>query len=69
MTRSRRKTPIMGNTTAKSEKWWKTEANRAMRRCPVDAEPPKKIEFSNIWDGPKDGKHYFKNAEDKWMRK
>lgn len=69
MSRSRKKTPIIPITTAKTEKFWKTKANRKMRRCPKDAEPPKKNEYSDIWSFPKDGKMYCREAEDKWMRK
>lgn len=69
MSRSRKKTPILSFSCAKTEKFWKTNANRKMRRCPVDAEPPKKNEYSDVWTFPKDGKSYYKVVEDKWMRK
>ena len=77
MSRSRKHTPITGNTTARSEKEFKRSTNRALRRSEhmrthaalvTDDDPeylaPK--EKGDPWGGPKDGKHYFspKMAED-----
>ena len=30
---------------------------------------PDKERFGNEWNAPKDGKHYWKDDEDKWRRK
>jgi len=69
MSRSRKKTPILSFTKSKSEKFDKMIANRKMRRCPIDQEPPKKNEYSDVYWFMKDGKRFIKNPEDKWMRK
>ena len=81
MSRSRKKTPISGNTTAKSEKKFKQASNRNFRHrvhqalyagmqgdlsC-FDILPEKK-EITNIWDGPKDGKSYFLPFEKLWRK-
>ena len=64
MSRSYRKTPIVGWTTAESEKQDKRKANRAFRRKSRVAiasgkEPPFSIRcVSNIWSFAKDGKGY-----------
>lgn len=69
MSRSRRKTPIFPVCRPTGVKQWKKEYNRLMRRVPVDAEPPKKNEHGDEWMGPRDGKYYDNNPEDKRMRK
>lgn len=64
MSRSYRKTPIMGWTTAVSEKQDKRKANRAFRRQTKTAiasnkEPPFSIrQVSDVWCFAKDGKGY-----------
>jgi len=76
MAHSKRKTPIFGNTTAPSEKHDKRLANRMFRRktkiaVKNEVDPPQKIDevFNMEWDGSKDGKHYWHNAQEKDMRK
>lgn len=75
MARSKRKTPIFGNTTSSSEKMDKRRWNKRFRRVAKsmvlkDQEIPKKIEaVTNQWDGNKDGKHFFKKFIAKDMRK
>ena len=79
MSRSRRKTPIVGNTTARSEKQDKRLANRRLRRkvkevLQVEPEAVELIpdinEVSSTWGFDKDGKHYLKSPIDsKWLRK
>ena len=67
MSSSRRKTPIMGITTAVSEKRDKQLANRRLRRVVKQAlkdEPevqvlPLKREVSDVWSMDKDGKRWF----------
>lgn len=76
MSRSRKKTPVTGNTCAVSDKWWKRLANRIFRRREKQAihhgdEPPVDLdEVSDSWCMPKDGKQRF-DPEDwpQFMRK
>ena len=75
MARSKRKTPIFGLTTARSEKQDKRRWNRTFRRIArlktqTGAEVPVKIEaVTDVWDGNKDGKRYFRNYSTKDLRK
>lgn len=79
MSRSYRKKPIMGNTTAKSEKADKRAANRKFRRkvksqinvyIDVDTILISDLrEVSNLCGFAKDGKNYIANPEPEWMRK
>ena len=80
MSKSRRKTPIVGNTTAESEKYDKRVANRKGRRVTKrhlaemedDEGIPVRNEISNTWNFQKDGKHYLRaTGEDRerFMRK
>ncbi|MBO9575857.1 MAG: hypothetical protein J7494_08990 [Sphingobium sp.] len=78
MSRSRRKSPIIGFTTAVSEARWKAQAARKVRRAvrqrlgegmDGDALPEKRWALTNPWDGPKDGKHWLDDPAAKWMRK
>ena len=74
MSRSRRHTPVMGNTCSKSEKKDKQLAHRkfrAMEREAMGAEVmPIVGEGSNRWRFAKDGKSRFDPIEEKkWMRK
>ncbi|MEL7363701.1 MAG: hypothetical protein AAFN13_16615 [Bacteroidota bacterium] len=71
MSRSRKKTPISGITTATSEKYDKRLANRRLRRRVrqhlatghIDsADLPLLREVSNVWAMDKDGKLYFDPA-------
>lgn len=67
MTRSRRRTPIIGFTTAGSERRAKRFASRALRRrirvllrraAPPDVLPTSR-ELSDCWAWPKDGRQRF----------
>jgi hypothetical protein len=66
MARSRKKTPISGITSAKSEKADKLSAHRKERRkvrshLNTDLEPdvlPHRREAGNVWSFAKDGKKY-----------
>lgn len=75
MSRSRRKTPICGMTTARSEKKDKRFANRKERRrvrlaIPLDPDVlPHKREISNVYTFDKDGKQYVRNPNRKIMGK
>lgn len=72
MSRSRRKHPFCGITTARSEHWWKAICNRALRvavRCQLarmeDPDellmPARRGDSAHGW-GPKDGKQIFNAA-------
>lgn len=71
MSRSRRKSPICGNTTARSEKYDKRKNNRRIRRAVKmaihdDPEPstlPDDRELSDPWLMKKDGKSRFDPEE------
>lgn len=75
MSRSKRKTPIVGNAICRSEKEDKQIANRKLRRAQKQAINngdeilPLKREKSNVWAFGKDGKHYMQNFDEKYMRK
>ncbi|WP_089787253.1 hypothetical protein [Chitinophaga sp. YR573] len=75
MSRSRRKTPVFGITTAVSEKKDKRRWNRIFRkvskkliRNDMDA-PVKLAAVSDVWGGSKDGKHYRVQHSKADMRK
>jgi hypothetical protein len=72
MSRSHRKTSISGITTAESEAEWKAKAARRARHAARqklgqtfdgDALPAKRWAVVNPWDGPKDGKSWFRKAD------
>lgn len=71
MAHSRKKTPIVGITTARSEKADKREANRKERRKvhlaltdkPETELLPQRRAVSNVWVMAKDGKVYLHPAE------
>jgi hypothetical protein len=79
MSRSKRKTPICGFTTAHSEKWHKQKTNRRLRhaiklRIIAGKElMPTIKQMGDIWNFAKDGKQYLgKDAHNKYpdcMRK
>jgi predicted component of type VI protein secretion system len=78
MSRSRRKTPIFGNTKAKSDARWKAKAARILRHSvkqtlqamlDTDRFPGKRWDAVNLWDAPKDGKHWWRSASKRDMRK
>lgn len=78
MSRSRRKTPISGITTAESESEWKAKAARRARHAARqmlaqtldgDTLPTKRWAVVNPWDGPKDGKAWLRSDDPRHMRK
>ena len=83
MARSKKKTPIIPNTKAESEKEDKRNNNRKLRRAvkqklqvfedTEDLVLPELREITDVWDGAKDGKKFLKNKDledhDKHLRK
>ena len=74
MSRSRRKTPVVGITTAKSEKDYKSAAHRQERtmakRCLRRAEEvPGGKSFGDPWNGDKDGKQWLGDRFPELLRK
>jgi hypothetical protein len=77
MSRSRRKTPVIGLTTARSDKPFKVDEHRKERRgvrtklaSGVDADDRRlhsKV-YGDPWNAPKDGKQMV-DPKSKWMRK
>ena len=68
MSRSRKKTPITGITTATSEKAFKKREHKRERTSAKQAleqgeEPPHTRAFGNPFDGDKDGKRYWPDWE------
>lgn len=73
MSRSRRKTPIVGMTTSRSNKSYRVNEHRAERRkarvaVQVGDEPPHPKEYGDEWNSPRDGKQTV-DPKSKWMRK
>jgi hypothetical protein len=71
MSRSRRKTPISGITTAQSDGEWKAGAARKLRHrikqelnstLDGDRFAGKRWDLVNPWDAPKDGKSWLATA-------
>jgi len=82
MSRSSRREPVAGVTAAATEKLWKQQSNRRLRRASQRAlatDPagalnslvlPLMNEMADVWDSPKEGKLRFDPANDpKRMRK
>jgi len=75
MSRSTRKTPKSGITTAETEKENKRRANRKFRRVTKlqvkkgRDEPSLPRELSNVWSFDKDGKQFLKKPTKKDLRK
>ena len=78
MSRSRRKTPIMGITTAESDGEWKAKAARILRhranqqlKTSLDDHSfaGKRWDAVNPWSAPKDGKQWLKSRNPRLMRK
>lgn len=76
MSRSRKRTPVSGNTIAESDKAFKVISHRqeraAARSAAVsdeDAGPPHPKEHGNPWKSQKDGKHWFGGRHPHLMRK
>lgn len=78
MSRSRRKTPIFGHTTAESDARWKAMAARKLRRrvkqhiattLDGDCFAGKRWDLVNPWTSEKDGKAFWAKPDPKLMRK
>jgi hypothetical protein len=78
MSRSRRKTPIFGHTSAKSDHHWKKAAARKLRRAVKqrlestldgDGFAGKRWDLVDPWTSEKDGKFYWDKVPAKHMRK
>lgn len=70
MSRSRRKTPVFGFTTATSEKQDKRLANRRLRRVVHQGKLYVRLrDVSNVWSFDKDGKKYCTNCPPGYWRK
>ena len=78
MSRSHRKTPISGITTADSDHPWKKMAARKLRhrvkqelKATLDGDrfAGKRWDLVNPCSSEKDGKSYLHNPEPRWMRK
>ncbi|MDQ2892143.1 MAG: hypothetical protein M3R64_03505 [Pseudomonadota bacterium] len=83
MSRSRRHSPFVGNTTAPSDKPWKQQHARRVRRATHqalgqtlgqtgdgDAVSASRYAFgSAAWDGIKDGKQRVVDPASRWLRK
>ena len=76
MARSKRKSPVLGNAKAESEKKWKSFQHRKLRRKvnvllsrSIDNVDLDVKDVSNIWAAPKDGKSYWRDCPDEFLRK
>ncbi len=75
MSRSKRKTPIIGHSDDRSEKDFKKSANRKLRKAnKVKLKKGKDVltqlrEVSDVWAGIKDGKRFLKEPSSKDLRK
>jgi len=78
MSRSRRKSPFVGWTTAESDRLWKAQSARVVRRrvhqlldCTGDGDalPGKRWSLVNSWSAPKDGKQRLRDPASPLLRK
>lgn len=78
MSRSRKKTPIGGMTSAESDAQWKAAAARALRHSAkqqlskelhTNDFPGKRWDLVDPWSSNKDGKGWFGDRHPKLMRK
>jgi hypothetical protein len=74
MSGSRRKLPIFGHTTSSTEKWFKRQERKALRRrqkvCDQEGrQEPHPKEYGDPWCGPKDGKSWWGKATARDMGK
>jgi hypothetical protein len=78
MSRSRRKTPITGITTAGSDAEWKAMTSRRLRHrvkqalvttLDGDRFAGKRWDLVNPWSSDKDGKTYWRDPDPRTMRK
>jgi hypothetical protein len=69
MSRSRKKTPVIGTTMSETEKEFKQQEHQRERSAVRDALRSEKEvlphpkEYGNPWAGPKDGKRYLGNTK------
>lgn len=66
MSRSRKRLPICGVTTAASDRDWKRDSHTRMRAATREAlhhgrEMPTVYECSDVWNSDKDGKQWCAN--------
>lgn len=78
MSRSRRRTPIFGHTSAASDHRWKKSVSRKLRRrvkqhlvATLDGDrfAGKPWDLDSDWSSEKDGKFYSRAPKVEWMRK
>jgi hypothetical protein len=78
VSRSRRKTPIFGITTAATDHPWKKAAARKLRHsvkqhlnATLDSDrfAGKRWDLVNPWSSEKDGKRWWRPPDPRWMRK
>lgn len=78
MSRSRRKSPFIGFTTAETDKPWKAQSARRERRIVSAALqsgsngenlPVKRYAMTNPWNAPKDGKQRLRDPRSPLLRK
>jgi len=78
MSRSRRKTPIFGITSAETDHPWKKAAARKLRRrvrqhltdtLDGDRFAGKRWDLVNPWSSDKDGKRWWRSRDARAMRK
>ncbi len=77
MSRSRRKNPCAGITTARSDKPFKVQEHRAERRAvgvtlrtTLDQDAPAlQHVYGDPWRAPKDGKQWWDDCDAKFLRK
>lgn len=74
MSRSRKKHPGGGMAVSHSDKPYKVQEHKRERRhvkavLSQGQEPEPKSDYGSPWNSPKDGKQYWVDHDDKWMRK
>jgi len=74
VSRSRKKNPAGGIAISNSDKPYKISEHRRERRYVASSlrggeEELMPIDFGNPWGAPKDGKRYWVDYDQKWMRK
>ena len=78
MSRSRRKTPIFGHTTAETDHPWKKRAARRLRHrvkqalnqtFDGDNFAGRPWDLESDWSSDKDGKSFCRKPDSKWLRK
>lgn len=76
MSKSLKKKPILGNCVAQSDAFMKRTSAKRIRRANnalLDVGEREHFlldkELTSEWEGSKDGKHYWPDADPKWLRK